>query len=93
MKNNFKKITFQLFSCIFLPLIKLINEKYFSIKEKIGLIFIKIFFFYFRCKTHFRSCKRINKKSCYLLIILNLVFNILIAIYHVLNHFFFNFIN
>jgi len=39
-----------------LSLEKLINEKYFSVKEKFGLISRKIFSFYFERKTFFRSC-------------------------------------
>jgi hypothetical protein len=34
----------------------LVNKKYFSVKEKIGLVFRKIFSFYFRWKTLSRNC-------------------------------------
>jgi len=44
-------------SYICLSLEKLVNEKHFSIKEKFGLIFIKVFFFYFGRKTLSGSCE------------------------------------
>jgi hypothetical protein len=44
--------------CVCLLLEKLINEKHFSIKEKIDLIFRKVFFFYFGWKTLSRSCEK-----------------------------------
>jgi hypothetical protein len=50
MKNNFKN-PFSNFFNICLLLRKLVNEKYFSVKEKISLIFLKIFFFYFEYKN------------------------------------------
>jgi hypothetical protein len=46
------------FSCVCLPLEKLVNKKYFSVKEKFGLIFRKVFPFYFERKTLFRSCEK-----------------------------------
>jgi len=39
-------------SCVCLPLEKLVNEKYFTVKEKFNLIFRKVFSFYFGQK-HF----------------------------------------
>jgi len=45
------------FFYICLLLEKLVNEKYFTVKEKFGLISRKIFFFYFEWKTLIRSCK------------------------------------
>jgi hypothetical protein len=36
------KTTFKLF-CICLPLEKLVNEKHFSVKEKFGLVYRKVF--------------------------------------------------
>jgi hypothetical protein len=45
-------------SCVCLPLEKLGNEKYFSVKEKFDFIFMKVFPFYFERKTLFRSCKK-----------------------------------
>jgi hypothetical protein len=44
-------------SRVYLPLEKLVNEKYFSIKEKFGLIFRKMFSFYFGRKTLSRNCE------------------------------------
>ena len=48
-----------------------------------------MFSFYFGQIILLRNCKKNKKISCYLLIISNSVFNILIAIYFVLNLFFF----
>jgi hypothetical protein len=45
-------------SCICLSLEKLVNGKYFSIKEKFGLVFRKVFFFYFGRKTLSGSCEK-----------------------------------
>ena len=54
-------------SCVCLPLEKLVNEKhfpvnekYFIVKEKFGLIFMKVFSFYFGRKTLFENCKKIR---------------------------------
>jgi len=46
------------FSCVCLPLEKLVNEKHFHVKEKFGLILRKVFFFYFGRKTLSRSCEK-----------------------------------
>jgi len=58
-------ISGKLFFCICLPLEKLVNEKYFPvngkhfpIKEKFGLVSMKVFFFYFRRKTLSGSCEK-----------------------------------
>jgi hypothetical protein len=53
----FEKLFFKL-SCVCLPLEKLVNEKHFPVKEKFGLIFRKIFSFYFRQKTLSGSCEK-----------------------------------
>jgi hypothetical protein len=45
-------------SCICLLLEKLVNGKHFPVKEKLGLIFRKVFSFYFGRKTLFRSCEK-----------------------------------
>jgi hypothetical protein len=42
----FEKLFFKFF-CVYLTLEKLINEKYFPVKEKFSLISKKVFFFYF----------------------------------------------
>jgi len=39
---------------------KLINEKYFLVKEKFGLVSRKMFSLYFGCKTLFRNCEKIR---------------------------------
>jgi len=44
--------------CICLPLEKLVNEKHFSVKEKFGLVFRKVFSFYFGWKTLSGSCEK-----------------------------------
>ena len=46
------------FSCVCLPLEKLVNGKYFPIKEKFGLVFRKVFFFYYGRKTLSGSCEK-----------------------------------
>jgi len=60
----FEKLLFKL-SCVYLLLIKLANEKHFLVngkhflvKEKFGLIFRKVFSFYFGRKTLFGSCEK-----------------------------------
>jgi hypothetical protein len=50
------KSLFKLF-CVCLPLEKLINGKHFSVKGKFGLVFKKVFSFYFGWKTLSRSCE------------------------------------
>jgi len=47
-------------SCVYLPLGKLVNKKHFLIKEKFGLVFRKVFSFYFKWKTLFKSCEKIR---------------------------------
>jgi len=39
---------------------KLVNRKYFPVKRKFGLVFKKVFSFYFGRKTLSRSCKKIK---------------------------------
>jgi hypothetical protein len=51
MKNYFLK-----FFYVYLILEKLINEKHFTVKEKFGLVFKKVFSFYFGRKTLSESC-------------------------------------
>ena len=57
----------------------LINEKYFSVKEKFSLAFKKIFFFYFEQKIFLKVVKNLEMLY-YLLIISNLILKLLIAI-------------
>jgi hypothetical protein len=45
-------------SHVCLPLGKLVNGKYFPVKEKFGLVFRKVFSFYFGWKTLSRSCEK-----------------------------------
>jgi hypothetical protein len=58
-KMIFKKWFF-IFFYICLLLKRLVNEKYFSVKEKFSLIFRKIFSFYFGRKTLSRSYEKIR---------------------------------
>jgi hypothetical protein len=77
-------------SYVCLTLEKLVNKKHFSVKEKFGLVLKKKIPFILSRK-HFLEVVKNSKISCYLLIISNSVLNLLIAIYFVLNLFFFNF--
>jgi hypothetical protein len=45
-------------SCVCLPLEKLINGKHFPVKGKFGLVFKKVFSFYFGWKTLSGSCEK-----------------------------------
>jgi hypothetical protein len=56
-KPVFRKLLSKL-SCVCLSLEKLVNGKHFSIKGKFGLIFRKVFSFYFGRKTLSGSCKK-----------------------------------
>ena len=56
-KVVFWKLFFKIF-CICLLLEKLINRKYFPVKGKFGLVFKKVFSFYFRRKILFRICEK-----------------------------------
>jgi hypothetical protein len=69
----------------------MVNGKHFPVKEKFGLVSGKCFPFILGGK-HFPEVVKVLEMSCYLLIISNLVLKLLIAIYFVLNLFFFNFI-
>ena len=55
MKNDF---LYFFYICLLLK--RLVNEKYFSVKEKFSLIFRKIFSFYFGRKTLSRSYEKIR---------------------------------
>jgi hypothetical protein len=50
---------FSKLSCVYLPLEKLVNGKHFPVKGKFGLVFRKVFSFYFGRKTLSRSCEKI----------------------------------
>ena len=81
-RNHFSK-----FSCVCLSLDKLVNGKHFPVKEKFGLIFRKVFSFYFGRK-HFPKIVKNLEMSYYLLTISNLILKLLITIYFVLIFFF-----
>ena len=96
-----KLISEKLFSklfCVYLSLQKLVNEKhfpvnrkYFSVKEKFGMVLRKVFSFYFGRKTFFRSCEKFRNVmlfadyikfdpqtfDCYIYFVLNICFSIL----------------
>ena len=95
-KIVFEKLFFK-FYCIYLLLEKLINikyfsvnEKYFSVKEKFGLVFRKVFSFYFERKTFSESYKKFRNVilfadyikfssqifDCYIYFVLNICFSI-----------------
>jgi hypothetical protein len=74
-----RKLFFKLF-CVYLLLKKLINGKYFTVKEKFGLVSRKIFFFYFGQK-YFPEVMKNLEMLYYLLIISILILKLLIAIY------------
>jgi len=71
-----------------LSLEKLVNEKYFPIKEKFGLVFRKVFSFYFGWKTLSGSCEKFRNVilfadyikfgpqtfDCYIYFVLNICF-------------------
>jgi len=87
IKVIFEKL-FSKFSCVCLPLEKLINGKYFPVKEKFGLIFRKVFSFYFERKTLSESCEKfrniilfadyikfdLQTFDCYIYFVLNICF-------------------
>ena len=89
LKVIFEKL-FSKLSCVCLPLEKLVNGKYFPVKEKFGLVFRKVFSFYFERKTFPEVVKNLEM-SYYLLIISNLVLKLLITIYILFWIFFFQF--
>jgi hypothetical protein len=86
-KVIFEKLLFKL-SCVYLLLRKLVNEKHFPVKEKFGLIFRKVFSFYFGRKTLSGSCEKFRNVilfvdyikfdlqtfDCYIYFILNFFF-------------------
>ena len=74
------EIIFKIIFCIYLLLEKLINEKYFSVKEKFGLVLEKYFSFILDGK-HFLKVVKNLEMLYYLLIISNLVLKLLITIY------------
>ena len=78
-------------SCIYLPLEKLVNEKYFSVssQRKIWLGFQESVFLKTLGRKHFLKVMKNLEISYYLLIISNLVLKLLIAIYIYIYIFFF----
>jgi hypothetical protein len=96
LKTGFQKIIFQTF-CVYFPLEKLVNgkhfpvsEKHFPVKEKFGLVFRKVFSFYFGRKTLSGSCEKFRNVmlfvdyikfdpqtfGCYIYFVLNICFSI-----------------
>jgi len=81
------KLLFKL-SCVYLSLEKLVNGKHFLVEEKFGLIFRKVFSFYFGRKTLSRSCEKFRNIilfvdyvkfgpqtfDCYIYFVLNIFF-------------------
>jgi hypothetical protein len=76
--------------CICLSLEKLVNEKHFPVKGKFGLVFRKMFSFYFGRKTLSGSCEKFKNIilfanyikfgpqtfDCYIYFVLNICFSI-----------------
>ena len=56
-ESGFLKTTFQTILYLF-AIEKLVNEKHFLVKKKFGLVFRKVFFFYFGRKTLSGSCEK-----------------------------------
>jgi hypothetical protein len=50
---------FSKLSCVYLPLEKLVNGKYFLVKGKFGLVSKKVSSFYFRRKTLSGNCENL----------------------------------
>jgi len=69
----------------------LVNEKYFLVKKKFGLVFRKVFSFYFERKTFFKSCEKFRNVMLFADYIKfdTQTFDCYIAMYFVLNLFFF----
>jgi hypothetical protein len=77
-------------SCVYLLLKKLVNQKYFPVKEKFGLVSRKVFFFYFEWKTLSGSFEKFRNVilfvdyikfgpqtfDCYIYFVLNIFFSI-----------------
>jgi hypothetical protein len=59
VENNFLKINFQIFYGVYLSLEKLVNRKYFSIKEKFDLISKKLFSFLFSAENTYEKFRNI----------------------------------
>jgi hypothetical protein len=82
--------SFSTLSNVCLPLEKLVNGKYFSVKEKFGLVFRKVFSFYFEQKTLSESYEKFKNIilfadyikfgpqtfDCYKYFVLNICFSI-----------------
>jgi len=94
-----RKVIFEkILSCVYLPLEKLVNEKYFSVngkyfsvKEKFSLVSKKVFSFYILGGKHFPEVVKKLEMSYYLLILSNLVLKLLIVVYFLFWIFFFQF--
>ena len=57
-RNSFSGKSLSKLYCVCLTLEKLVNGKHFPVKEKFGLVFRKVFSFYFGRKTFSRSCEK-----------------------------------
>jgi len=81
----FRKVIFEKplskLSCVCLSLEKLVEEKHFPVKEKFGSVFRKVFSWKIWEENTFWKLWKILKCH-YLLIISNLIFKLLIAIYN-----------
>jgi hypothetical protein len=85
----FEKLFFKFFY-VYLLLEKVVNKKHFPVKEKFGLISMKVFSFYFERKTFSESCEKFRNVilfadyikfdsqtfDCYIYFVLNIYFSI-----------------
>jgi len=86
----FSEKSFSKLFCVYLLLKKLVNRKYFPVKEKFSLVFRKVFFFYFGRKIFSGSCEKFRNVilfadyikfgpqtfNCYIYFVLNICFSI-----------------
>jgi hypothetical protein len=88
--------------CVCLSLKKLINRKHFPVKEKFGLVFRKVFSFYFGRKTLSGSCEKFRsvilfadyiKFDLKLLIAIYILFWIFFQFHHLEFNFYINFVS
>ena len=84
MESGFLKTTFQTFMCLFI-MRKVDQRKTLSCQRKICLSFKKKCFPFILDEKQISEVVKNSETSCYLLIISNLILNLLIAIYFVLN--------
>jgi hypothetical protein len=78
--NSLSRKSLFKFSCVCLPLGKLVNRKHFPVQEKFSLVSRKVFSWKIWAENFPKVVKKLEM-SYYLLIVSNLVLRLLIAIY------------